>query len=190
MKTQKWIRPCAKIALAAALFIALGAGPSLAQGASVDDLTGPYAGFGFSIGETNGDDGAGDSEVQGGFNLRGGYRLNEWIAGEAAFIFVSDAKDDVDYFSFTFGPKIYPLGLLAEPILPKQIQPYTTIAIGGGEYILDDTRESTFIARFMFGFDYWLTGNIGAWMEGGYHVSDEDSVEGTGIFAVGGQYRF
>lgn len=154
------------------------------------DHVGPYAAFGFSIGETNGDDGVDDSKVQGGFNLRGGYRVNEWVAGEADFIFVSDASDDVDFFTFTFGPKFFPLGFFETDAVPDALQPYLTIAIGGGQYVLDDDREGTFIARIVPGFDYWIDDHLGLWVEGGYYISAEDFVQGTGIFSVGAQYRF
>ncbi len=161
-----------------------------------EQFTGAYGQFGISIGQTNGDDGLDDTEAQGGFNLNGGYRFNSWLAGEIAFIFmrgeIEKSKNDGTYYSFTFGPKIYPVALLDPNMLPQQFQPYTTIAIGGGKYEIENTKfdEGTFIARFIFGFDYWLTDNIGAFMEGGYHVASEDDIAGTGVFTFGGQYRF
>jgi hypothetical protein len=99
---------------------------------------------------------------------------------------------DGSFFAFTFGPKIYPLGLFKVERIPDIVQPYALIQIGGGEFEVDNTSfdESAFIARFMLGFDIWATDNIGFFVEGGGHATDEDDVDGVGVFTVGGQYRF
>ncbi len=161
-----------------------------------DQYTGPYAQFGIGIGATEGDDGAPDTDAQGGFTLTGGYRVSSWLSGEINFTFLEGELDgfdnDVQYFSFTFGPKLYPLALAEQSALPETVQPYLLIAIGGGEYEVEDTRfdEGTFIARFIFGFDWWATDQIGAFVEGGYHVASEDDITGSGLFTFGAQYRF
>ena len=165
-----------------------------------DEYTGPYGQFGITIGATDGDGRTPDTDAQGGFNLTGGYRVLPWLSAEANFIFMRGELDgnfnnrsrDANYFSFTFGPKIYPLALIEDQPIPEQVQPYMLIAIGGGEYEIEDTRfdESTFIARFIWGFDWWLTDQFGAFVEGGYHVASDSDIDGSGVFTFGGQVRF
>ena len=161
-----------------------------------EEYTGPYAQFGISIGATEGDDGLPDTDAQGGFNLTGGYRMLPWLAAEANFIFMRGELErgnrDANYFSFTFGPKLYPLGLVDEQPIPEQFQPYMLLAIGGGQYEIEDTSfdEGSFIARFIWGLDWWITDQVGAFVEGGFHVASESDVVGTGVFTFGGQVRF
>jgi hypothetical protein len=161
-----------------------------------DDYTGPYGQFGISIGATEGDRGIPDTDAQGGFNMTGGYRFLPWLSGEANFIFLRGELDnsnrDMTYFSFTFGPKFYPIALLEDRMIPEQFQPYMLVAIGGGEYDIENSGfdESTFIARFIWGVDWWLTDQFGAFVEGGYHVASESDIDGTGVFTFGGQVRF
>ncbi len=161
-----------------------------------DDYTGPYGQFGISIGATEGDRGISDTDAQGGFNLTGGYRVLPWLSAEGNFIFLRGELDnssrDANYFSFTFGPKIYPIALLEDRLIPEHFQPYMLLAIGGGRYEIEDTSfdESSFIARFIWGVDWWLTDQFGAFVEGGYHVASESDIDGTGVFTFGGQVRF
>ena len=142
-------------------------------------------------------DGGPDVDAGGGFTITGGYRILPWLSGEANVTYlgggdVGSSSREADFFSFTFGPKLYPLGLLEEQPIPEFIQPYGLIAIGGGEYDIErsGSEESTFIARFIFGFDLWVTDHFGAFMEGGYHVAEDSKIDGTGLFTIGGQYRF
>ena len=161
-----------------------------------DEYTGPYGQFGISIGATEGDRGVPDTDAQGGFNLTGGYRMLPWLSAEANFIFLRGELDnssrDENYFSFTFGPKVYPLALLEDRLIPEQFQPYMLVAVGGGRYEIENTgfNEGSFIARFIWGVDWWLTDRFGAFVEGGYHVASESDIDGTGIFTFGGQVRF
>ncbi len=161
-----------------------------------DDYTGPYAQFGISIGRTDGKDSDDSTKAQGGFNLTGGYRVLPWLSGEANFIFMRGkldrGSDQANYFSFTFGPKIYPVAFLEEQPIPEQFQPYMIVAIGGGQYEVEDTSfdKSTFIARFIWGVDWWLTDQLGAFVEGGYHAASQKDIDGTGVFTFGAQYRF
>jgi hypothetical protein len=159
------------------------------------DYTGPYLQFGVSVGEID------EADTGGGFTMTGGYRVLPWLSAEGNFTYLGGGDADgtsreASYFGFSFGPKIYPLGLFEDQPIPEIFQPYGLIAIGGGEYDIDDgDEESTFVARFIFGFDLWMTDNIGAFMEGGYHVFDGDElngndIDGMGIFTVGAQYRF
>lgn len=161
-----------------------------------DDYTGPYAQFGISIGRTDGKDSDDSTKAQGGFNLTGGYRFMPWLSGEANFIFMrgklDNGSDKANYFSFTFGPKIFPVAFLEEQPIPEQFQPYMIVAIGGGQYEIEDTSfdKSTFIARFIWGVDWWLTDCFGAFVEGGYHAASTSDVDGTGVFTFGAQARF
>lgn len=156
---------------------------------------GAYGQFGISVGEIDLDNNV-DVDTGGGFTITGGYRVLPWLSAEANFSFlgggeIENTNRDVDYFSFTFGPKLYPFGFLDEQPIPEFFQPYGLIAVGGGEYDVErGDDESVFVARFIFGFDLWFTDHIGSFIEGGYHVADDDDIDGTGVFTFGAQYRF
>lgn len=164
------------------------------------DYTGFTAQFGVSVGEINFDDS--DSDTSGGFTFGGNYRFLPWLAGDANFSYLGGGDVEVgnvnvgegSFFAFTFGPKFYPLGLFKTEVIPHFIQPYGTIGIGGGEFDIDGRSgfhdRSSFIARFILGFDVWATDHLGFFVEGGGHAASEDDVEGVGLFTVGGQYRF
>jgi hypothetical protein len=178
--------------------------PSRSQGGIFDEdairgyreFEGFYAQFGASVGEIE-FDGGNDVDTGGGFTMTGGYRFFPWLAGEANLSYLGGGEVDgtnreADFFSVTFGPKLFPMGLVEEQPIPEYLQPYMLIAIGGGEYDVERTsfEESTFIARFIFGFDLWFTDHLGGFMEGGYHVAADDDIDGTGLFTIGAQYRF
>lgn len=170
------------------------------------DYVGPYAQFGFAVGRVDFDDVGPfdvDSDASGGFTLTGGYRALPWLAAEGNFTFlggednveIGNREGESEYFAFTFGPKVYPLGAFETEAIPHFLQPYGTIQIGGGEVEIDglggaSIDEGFFVARFILGFDVWATDHIGLFVEGGGHVVDEDDVDGIGIFTFGGQYRF
>lgn len=199
-------------ALMAATLITLVASAATADGwfdeSSIRgyDYTGPYAQFGVSVGQINYDDVGPfnvDSDASGGFTIAGGYRFLPWLAADANFTFlagddnveVGNIEGDSQIFAFTFGPKIYPLGLLETEAIPHYIQPYGLIGIGGGEGEIDgpgsaNVDDDSFVARFILGFDVWATDHVGFFVEGGGLVAEEDSVDGVGVFTFGGQYRF
>lgn len=185
----------------------LAAGPSAAQSDVFNesktrgyDYTGPYGQFGVAIGQINFDDSDIENDVSGGFTLGGGYRFLPWLAADANFTFlagdveIDGISNDFDgqAYGFTFGPKIYPLGLAKVEEIPDFIQPYATIGIGGGEAEIDDTsfEEDYFLARFILGVDVWATDHVGLFVEGGGFATSDNDIEGAGIFTVGGQYRF
>lgn len=160
------------------------------------EFEGFYAQFGASVGEIE-LDGGNDVDAGGGFTMTGGYRFFPWLAGEANLSYlgggeVDGVNRDASFFSVTVGPKLFPLGLVEDQPMPEILQPYLLAAIGGGEYEIERTRfeRSAFIARFIVGFDLWLTDHLGTFVEGGYHVAAEDDVDGTGLFTLGAQYRF
>ena len=160
------------------------------------EFEGFYAQFGASVGEIEFDGGA-DVDAGGGFTMTGGYRFLPWLAGEANVSYLGGGEVDgtnreADFFSVTFGPKLFPMGLLEEQPIPEYLQPYALIGIGGGEYDVERTgfEESTFIARFIVGFDLWFTDHLGSFVEGGYHVAADGDIDGTGLFTIGAQYRF
>jgi hypothetical protein len=163
------------------------------------DYTGAYGQFGVAVGEINFDHSS--SDASGGFTLTGGYRFLPWLAAEGNFTYLGGGDVEVrnrnvgeaDFFAFTFGPKIYPLGFFKVDAIPHFIQPYALVGIGGGEFDVDNTNlnhESSFVARFILGFDVWATDHIGFFVEGGGHAASEHDVEGVGLFTFGGQYRF
>lgn len=164
------------------------------------DYTGAYGQFGVAIGQINFDGSNIENDVAGGFTIGGGYRFLPWLAADGNFTYLA-GEIDVDGFSgdfdgeawgFTFGPKLYPLGLAKVEGIPNYVQPYATIGIGGGEAEIDDTsvEEDYFLARFILGFDVWATDNFGLFVEGGGFATSDDDVDGAGIFTLGGQFRF
>lgn len=167
-----------------------------------DEYRGPYVQFGATVGVID-YDGPIDTDAGGGFTLTGGYRATSWISAEANVTFVTGGDADVrgndigdaEFFSITIGPKFYPLGAFDVEAVPEFFQPYGLIGLGGGEFEIDanfggDSEKSAFIARFIFGFDLWVTDHIGAFIEGGYHAAADDDVDGAGVFSLGAQYRF
>ena len=165
------------------------------------DYTGAYGQLGVAVGEINFDAHDADSDVSGGFILGGGYRFLPWLAAEGNFTYLgggdvefhNNEVGDGPFFSFTFGPKLYPLGFFKTEDVPHIFQPYALIGIGGGQVDIEHTNvdeEGLFVSRFILGFDVWATDHIGLFVEGGGHVGSEDDLEGVGIFTLGAQYRF
>lgn len=166
-----------------------------------DAYQGPYVHFGLTVGRTDYDPNGIDSDASGGFAFAGGYRFLPWLAGEAHFQFLGGEENveigpverDSHSFAFTFGPKFFPVMLMPadERPIPDNVQPYALIGIGGGEYEIDGgEEESTFLARFVLGVDFWLDEHLGLFVEGGGYAVDEDDIDGSGVFTVGAQYRF
>jgi len=199
----------------------LAASPSFA-GSLLDanargyDFTGPYFQFGGSAGALDLDKELGqknpgfdlENESAGGFTITGGFRATPWLSGEANLSWLGGGEIEdkqprgsnrIDTrssaYAFTFGPKVYPLGLIDNAPAPM-FQPYALVGLGGGEFNIDTRRRfgknvqrSSFVARFLFGFDVWVTDNIGLYTEGGYHVWDDDAIDGVGVWSIGGQFR-
>ena len=174
----------------------LAAQPIAAQGTSKGsgvrgyEYKGAYLQAGAAVGEVNA---RGDSDdASGGFTLTGGYRILPWLAADGNFTYLGNGDDE--FFSFTFGPKVYPLGMFKVEAIPSFIQPYGLIGLGGGQFDTDGFRgvneKGSFIARFILGTDFWVTDHFGLFVEGGGHAASENHVNGAGIFTVGGQYRF
>ncbi len=165
-----------------------------------DDYTGPYAQLSVSIGRIDFDvDGTDtDNKAAGGFGLTGGYRALPWLSGEFHFQFlggnqnvkIDGNKEYGQFFAFTFGPKLYPLGLVDVDGMPENVQPYAFVGIGGGEAEIDNQDKSTFAARFILGIDWWIDDHFGLFMEGGGFATDDEDIDGAGVFSLGGQYRF
>ena len=196
----------AVVAVLVSMFVAVAASAQVVgrdAPRGYDEYKGPYAQFGIAVGRVDYDDLGTfdvDSNASGGFTLAGGYRFLPWLSAEANFTYLGGGDVEVrnrnvgdgEFFAFTFGPKIYPLGALTTDAIPDIIQPYGLIQIGGGQFEIDDTsyEEDSFIARFIIGFDVWMTDHVGFFVEGGGDAASEDDVDGVGIFTVGGQYRF
>ena len=156
--------------------------------------------FGVSVGQIDFDHTS--SDTSGGFTMTGGYRALPWLSAEANFTYLGGgeggihggSKGDSQFFAFTFGPKVYPLGFFKVEEIPDFIQPYALVGLGGGQFDIEGRSgmhdESSFIARFMLGFDVWATDHVGFFVEGGGHAASQDDVQGVGLFTVGGQYRF
>ncbi len=197
----------------ALLVLVLALGPASLASAQVDarssptgptrseeTFTGPYARLSVAIGRIDFDiDGTDtDNEAAGGFGVTGGYRVLPWLSTEFDFQFlggnqnvkINGNKEDGQFFAFTFGPKLYPLGLVEVQSIPDTIQPYAFVGIGGGEAKIGSDDKSTFAARFILGIDFWLDDHIGFFVEGGGFATDDDDLDGAGVFSLGAQYRF
>jgi len=164
------------------------------------DYVGPYAQFGISIGQIDFSNNNFDNNASGGFNLTAGYRTLPWLSAEFNFTYLGGGSVEAgsidigngSFYAFTIGPKFYPLGAFEIEEMPETIQPYALIQIGGGQFDIENTDypRSAFVARFIVGVDFWATDNIGLFVEGGGHATDQTTVDGVGIFTVGAQYRF
>jgi len=189
--------------LASLVVLAIGANAQVFDESQIRgyDYTGAYGQFGVSVGEINFDDSS--SDASGGFTMTGGYRFLPWLSAEANFSYLgggdvnfngAGGDREAEFFAFTFGPKVYPLGFFKVEEIPHFIQPYALIGLGGGEFDIDGSNriddEGSFIARFILGVDFWATDHFGLFVEGGGHAASEDDVEGVGLFTLGGQYRF
>lgn len=162
------------------------------------EYTGPYIQGALSIGRIDFDGGI-DSDASGGFAFGGGYRFLPWLSAEGHFQFLGGQENaefgntdrDSEFWAFTFGPKVYPLGLFDLEDVPETIQPYATIGIGGGEGEVEGVDdESSFVARFILGVDFWLTDHFGAFVEGGGYAVEDDDIDGAGVFSLGAAWRF
>ncbi len=193
---------CASILLLAAANTAMAGAqaPPRQQSDKVSgyEYTGPYVQGALSIGRID-FDGNIDSDASGGFAFGGGYRFLPWLSAEGHFQFLGGQDNaergntdrDSEFFAFTFGPKIYPLGLFDLDAIPETIQPYATIGIGGGEGEVKNIEEkSSFVARFILGIDFWITDHFGAFVEGGGYAVEDDDIDGAGVFSVGAAWRF
>ena len=161
------------------------------------DYTGPYVQGGFSIGRIDWDGNA-DSDASGGFLLGGGYRILPWLAIDGQFQFMGGQENvdigpdrDSEFFAFTVGPKVFPLGFFEIEDIPETIQPYASINLGGGEADIEGGREDgVFVARFILGVDWWVTESLGVFVEGGGYAASGGLVDGVGTFNLGASWRF
>jgi opacity protein-like surface antigen len=119
---------------------------------------------------------AADLKFSGGFDLRGGYRLNSRVAAEMGFEWVAPYAVEIDKtrattlssWMFYVDAKIY--------ILTEQIQPY--LLLGMGAYHLDfivptvlGLRDATsFSPRLGGGVDYYFTDHVGFTSEVNYVI--------------------
>jgi opacity protein-like surface antigen len=114
-----------------------------------------------------------DTDDAWGYNIRGGYRFNNWVAIEGMFEHpVSNFDDadvvdgfgrlngDVEVWNITANGKFYPL--------QGMFQPYALIGAGYGEADLPHDDNGGFVARFGIGLDILFTDNFGMDTEVGY----------------------
>jgi len=167
------------------------------------DQTGAYLNLGANIGAPDFDFAGVDGKVGGGVAFGAGYRMTKWLAAELEFDLLagSDVKvngskiGDAQYWAITGNVKAYPFQAFETDVIPAWIQPYGRFGMGGGEIEIDfdnaGTRDQgTFVARFGGGIDFLLDRHWALYMDGGYHATSEDDLDGVGIFTLGAFYRF
>jgi hypothetical protein len=114
-----------------------------------------------------------DTDDAWGYNIRGGYRFNNWVAIEGMFEHpVSNFDDanvvdgfgrlngDVEVWNVTANGKIYPVR--------GMFQPYALVGGGYGQADLPHDDNGGFVARFGIGLDILFTDNFGMDTEVGY----------------------
>ncbi len=131
-----------------------------------------------------------------GYNVRAGYRFNDYVAlevmGEHAASNFDDANKvdgfgrldgDVSVWNLTVNAKVYPV--------KGRFQPYLLVGPGYGQADLPHDDNHGFVARFGAGFDVLFTDSFGMDVESGYvlgtgAVSDYDYIP----VSVGFFYNF
>jgi hypothetical protein len=137
-----------------------------------------------------------DADNAWGYNVRGGYRFNKWVALEAEWEHPVDNFDDADkvdgfgrldgdieVWAATANGKFYPIS--------GMFQPYALIGGGYGQADLPHDDNGGFVARFGLGLDILFTENFGMDTEVGYllgtgSISDYDTIP----ISVGFFYNF
>ncbi len=140
-----------------------------------------------------------------GFDVRGGYRINEFVAIEADFQYYADFDVDAagfdvlsaDAFSFFGSVKGYPLS--------GRVQPYGLFGIGVLRAELEDDLgfgvsgdDAAFTLRFGGGLDVYVTEHVLLNLDVGYLLVPTDMNFGGPVdvgtdlipLTVGAQYRF
>lgn len=134
-----------------------------------------------------------DTDNAWGYNIRGGRRINDYVAVEAEWEHpVSNFDDsnkvdgfgrlngDVEAWNLTANGKVYPI--------TGRFQPYALVGAGYGQADLPHDDNGGFIARFGLGLDVLITDNIGVDAEVGYvlgtgALSDYDQIPiSLGVF--------
>jgi opacity protein-like surface antigen len=137
-----------------------------------------------------------DADPAWGYNIRGGRRINNWVAVEGMFEHpVSDFDDldivdgrgnlngDLEVWNVTANGKVYPIH--------GMFQPYALVGAGYGQADLKSDDNGGFVARFGIGLDILFTDNFGMDTEVGYvlgtgSLSDYDYIP----ISVGFFYNF
>jgi len=176
---------------------------------------GPYVKGGVNIGAVEIDSSRVDTDAGGGVALALGYRALPWLAGEFQFDYLGGSTIEVsgtdvadgNYFDFTFNAKAFPVPLLNDHVLErdlplvKWLEPYALLGIGGGEFEFDGkngrstSNESTFVVRLGLGVDFLMAQHWGVSLDGGFHFTTDDDLDdadilGVGIFNLGVFWRF
>jgi len=166
------------------------------------DFTGPYARGSFALGWANTDVSGVNVTTMVGFGMAGGYRATPWLGVDGEFVYTGagDIEEngtdvaDARVLGFTLNARGYPLAEFGKDLLPKNIQPYGVLGMGGGSAKAtsgsSNLSEGSFLFRFGGGLDYLFNDDWGAFFDISYFVTTEDTVVGTGIMQFGVLYRF
>ncbi len=131
----------------------------------------------------------------GGVELRAGYRVNPYVAGEVLFQYywgfevrdragaLAGQNDSFDGWTLTANAKLYPL--------LGRIQPYGLAGIGGIVFNEKQGEDSGFVARLGGGVDFYLTDRLVLDLEVAYLFPASPISElQFATFAAGLQYRY
>jgi hypothetical protein len=188
MARMSWKRFASTISAA----VILGAGAPAVAADEEFGRSGPFVGAGAAVSFENFGGSAGNNspDEAWGYQLKAGYRFNEYFALEADgehFPSFNSSTGDVEIWDATLNGKLYPLHGF--------IQPY--LSAGAGWSGINDDRAASnedsqgFAARFAGGVDVYFHRNFGAFAEVAYFLptgarADYDMIPlSFGIF-----YRF
>lgn len=167
---------------------------------------GPYLGIGpaggFEVFQ-NDLEGFGNSV---GFNARGGYRFNDFLAAEALYEYMDEFGSSLTVNGRSAGHaniSTNNFSLLAKVILPtgSLIEPYLTGGVGflnadgSGNlktpqaHVNISGTDTEFAGRLGGGIDVWITQNIAAYVDAGY-VMPTGSLSDLRYFSLGGGLKY
>lgn len=140
--------------------------------------------------------------------ITAGIRHNAYLAAELDLSFVwaartgdytkldgiddaeTDSSKNLKSFEITFNLKGYPLGYFEVPQIPDWVQPFARIGFGFGETEVGSLDEARFLIRFGGGVDFLIFDQLGVYLDGGYTVVTNTTINSKGTILDGqGQIR-
>jgi len=167
---------------------------------------GPYVGIGPAGGFPSFQGNLPDFGNSVGFNARGGYRFNDFLAAEALYEYMDDFGSSVSLstggnghlnlqtnnFSL-LGKVILPTGTRIEPFLDGGVGFLNTNADANfavrAAHVSAGKSDTEFAGRIGAGVDVWLTDHIAAYVDSGY-VMPTSTLSDLRYFSLGGGIKY